>query len=214
MQRGMEKQIVNHILISDKFKSISHHDKKIFGDALLSHLQNISDTAKELGINIDELWRTHIRKYEYNQLDTREPRHILQNSNVSNKTIVPNSNLELSLRNKSSTPNASLKPINNTSSSVPITTLNNKIQSNVGSIPIPLTYKTQEEKQLMFEAEKRELQIQHEKVELETVVNGYDVASQSIRQMDNEREYLLAIFSDEADLNRLSSMVPPYIKIK
>ena len=77
----MEKQIVNHILSADTLKSVPQQNKKKIQSELLKHFHVLTDTAKELGINIDDLWRAYILKREYNQCDTREKRHIMYTTN-------------------------------------------------------------------------------------------------------------------------------------
>jgi hypothetical protein len=73
----MEKQIVTQILSTNSFKSIPQQNKHKIQTELLKQFNSISATAKELGINIDELWKVHIAKCEYNQFDTREKRHVM-----------------------------------------------------------------------------------------------------------------------------------------
>lgn len=59
-------------------------------------------------------------------------------------------------------------------------------------------------------------QIQEEYISqsLQTVINGYDITTQQIRQMNRDTEFALTIFQGEEGVKTLSAMVPPYIKFR
>lgn len=51
-------------------------NKKKIQTALIQEFTLISDVAKELGLNLDEVWKTYLSKSVYNKPDTRERRYI------------------------------------------------------------------------------------------------------------------------------------------
>ena len=148
----MDKQIVLQILSSNSLESVPESFKKKFQIELLNHFKVIENTAKEIGIDIDELWRAYITKSNYNKYDTRESRHIM--------------------------------------------------------------YSTNEEKAQVIEHKKNELQKEYSLLEVQINVIGFDMITQKFRDIDREKEYPLAFFRNESDINILSESVPPYIKFK
>jgi hypothetical protein len=77
----MEKQIVAKILSNDSLRSIPNSHKQKIHSVLSKQFIIISATAKELNIDVNQLWRVYLSKCEYNKIDTREPRHIMFTSN-------------------------------------------------------------------------------------------------------------------------------------
>lgn len=148
----MENKIISHILSSKNLESVSQENKQKFKIELSQYFNDISIVAKDLGINIEELWKIYIAKREFNKLDTREKRHVM--------------------------------------------------------------YLTQEEKINQLENNKIELQKKYKHQSLQIKINGYDITTQTIREINQEKEFALAIFQNEENIKVLADMVPPYIKYK
>ena len=79
----MEKQIVSHLCSNTALSLVSGSHKKKIQTALTQEFILISNVAKELGLNLDEVWKIYLAKSAYNKPDTRERRHI---STVSEKS--------------------------------------------------------------------------------------------------------------------------------
>lgn len=65
---------------------------------LLKSFQLLSDTAKEIGINSNDLWRAYLAKVAYNQYDNREKRHIMYANNEEKNRVIEQEKSELRKR--------------------------------------------------------------------------------------------------------------------
>ena len=198
----MEHQIVNTIISSEIFGSLDRTQKQNIQKELLKHFTDLSSTAIELGININELWKIYLSKCDYNKLDLREGRHIMDLNNPL-KNISCNTDHRKPLNISCNTDHRRLRMVSyNMDHRKPLDNSCN------------ISYNNQQGKIDLVEKQKDQLKNEYISQSLQIQVRGYDMNTKQHRQVNRETEFLLAFFQNEDDVKKLSDMVPPYIKYK